>query len=185
MQELRWESSLTDADLVKVTRWPLGLSASEIREHIATAERYIDYDDTLALASNEDRPRPCLRDPFCGRPLRAFLAEKPFLIQSNGMHGLHVWTFIQERRHEIPEGFRDVFEELFPADPFPRPLLIISPPTIWKPRLPGEPRSRAYCDDLELRQYKDLYAIGVRRGEVYDDLGPCVYAPGCTVISEF
>lgn len=184
MQELRWESSRTDEELVRATWWPLGLSAAEIRERIAAAERYVDYDETLALGSQEGSR---LRDPFCGKPLRAFLAEKPFLIQSQGGHRFNVWTFIEERRHEIPDDMRTAsfVGGLLPVDPLPRPLLVICPPAIWMPRLPGEPRVRAYCDDVELRQYKDLYAIGVRRGEVYDDLGPCVYAPGCTVISEF
>lgn len=184
MQELRWESSRTDEELVRATWWPLGLSAAEIRERIAAAERYIDYDDTLALWKREGSR---LRDPFCGKPLRTFLAEKPFLIQSQGGHRFNVWTFIEERRHEIPDDMRtsSAVRGFLPDDPLPRPLLVICPPTIFMPRPADEPFSEALCDAGELRQYKDLYAIGVRRGEVYDDLGPCVYAPGCTVISEF
>lgn len=76
------------------------------------------------------------------------------------------------------------YSGLLPEDPLPRPLLVIVPPSVFKPRAPDE---EPHSDDSDdgLRQYKDLYAIGVRRGEVYDDLGDRVYAPGCRIISAF
>ncbi len=181
MQRVRWERTLTDERLVRATLWPLGLSAHEIRERIAAAERYVDYDGTLAAWN----PKPSrLRDPFCGRPLREFLAERPYLVHTQGAHGFRVWTFVPESRHEMEPDLAASYPGLIPEDPLPRPLLVIIPPTAFQPRASDE-EPHGEDDPDGQRQYKDLYAIGVRRGEVYDDLGARVYAPGCTIISTF
>lgn len=181
MQRVRWETALTDEWIVRATMWPLGLSAGEIRERIAAAERYVDYDGTLA---DWDPERPRLRDPFCGRSLREFLAERPYLVHTQGAHEFRVWTFVPELRHEMDPDLAASYAGLVPEEPLPRPLLVIVPPSAFQPRAPDEePHSEDGPDGR--RQYKDLYAIGVRRGEVYDDLGERVYAPGCTIISTF
>ena len=151
---------LSDRELISKVFWPLGLSADEIRRRIQWASRFIDFDDTIVVGG---RPR----DPFCSLPLHVFLKQEPFLVQTWGPKGA-VQFF--SRRGDLP-----------------KPTLIISPPPIRVAR--GE----LWFDPMELDPsfsgdgwvWKDLKALGIDQGDVYDDTPHFVWAPGCRLISDF
>lgn len=151
---------LSDKDLVTRVKWPRGLTAEEIRGRIAAACRFIDFDETLVVGGR-------VRDPFCGKSLASFLGEQPFLIQTWGPEG--AVSFFR-RRPELPQ-----------------PLLIVDPPGIrvrlaelWFDPHEIDPD---FCGDAWV--WKDLLALGIAQGEVYDDSPHHVWAPGCTVIPPF
>lgn len=153
--------ALTDEELVKRLRWPFGLSAKEIRTRLARVERHIDFDGTVT--DEQERIRPT----FCGRPLADFLAEEPFILQTWGSKG--AVPFFQRHPH------------------LPQPFLIISPTPIsvasrdlWFDPLAIDPD---FSGSRWL--WKDLHALGVVRGTVYDDWIGHVWAPGCHIVSTF
>jgi len=169
---------VTDDRLQEYIDWPKGLSVNEIRELIERAERCIDYDDTLVL------PNSGLRETFCGMGLNEFLGQKSFLIQT--WHGglSPVWTFVPTQR--MGADFKSVHDRIprrFPTTPLPLPLLILTPPGLWGKVPKGSQSHR--CDIHGERLYKDLWALGVRDAEVYDDEPLLIHAPRCSIISQF
>lgn len=191
---------VTDAFLREFVYWPDGLSLDKIRARLATARRFIDYEETLTDFGDDGS---VLRWAFCGKPLREFLAEEPYVIVSNAVAIRLMWTFVPERRKfstGFPPGHRlDAPDEwrpritdpwcknLLPDPPLPPPLLIMRAPSLCATLRPGdEPHP---IDRNGRREYaKDLHALGVRSGEVYDDQcddDALVYAPGCRLITRF
>lgn len=151
---------LSDEELFARVRWPLRLTIVEIRDRIKSTSRFIDHDDTLVVGRR-------MRDSFCGFPLAEFLAQKPFLLQTWGSDG--AVAFFRQR----------------PL--LPQPCLIISPP----PRrfavrdLAFDPMKADPDFSGDGWVCKDLAALGITHGEVYDDSPHRVWAPGCRIISDF
>ena len=157
---------LTDDALLKCLRWPQVLEPTEIRARLAQARRYIDFDETLT-----DEITDRLRGTFCGKPLHAFLAEEPFVLQTWGSSGSRgaIATFLR-RRPDLPQ-----------------PLLIVAPTKVavgardlWFD--PCE-LDREFCGSHWV--WKDLAALGITSGVVYDDWRGHIWAPGCEVITSF
>lgn len=157
---------LTDDALLKCLRWPQVLEPSEIRARLAQARRYIDFDGTLT-----DEVTDRLRETFCGKPLHAFLAEEPFVLQTWGSSGSRgaIATFLR-RRPDLPQ-----------------PLLIVAPTKVavatrdlWFDPCELDPE---FCGSHWV--WKDLAALGITSGIVYDDWRDHVWAPGCEVITSF
>lgn len=191
-----------DAFLREFVYWPDGLSIDEIRARLRTARRFIDYEETLVDIGVANDGGPGLRWTFCGKPLREFLAEEPYVVVSHAMAIRLMWTFVPERR-KLPTGFppghrlgatydgrleiTDVWcRNLLPDPPLPSPLLIMRAPPLRVMLRPGDASHPS--DRNGRREYaKDLHALGVRSGEVYDDQNDdaLVYAPGCTITSRF
>jgi len=162
---------LTDEELLTRVRSPiLGLGAKDIRQALLQAERYIDFDGTITdetIGSRHSGRIGAPRKTFCGVPLAAFLAQKPYVIQTGGAEG--AVPFFERRPH------------------LHQPLLIIAPPLISVAThdLWFDPAQVDPTFDGSAWVWKDLAAMGITRGEVYDDWKGHVFAPGCAIIHEF
>ena len=161
---------LTDEELVGRVRWPTGLDAQTVRLILTQVTRYIDFDGTItdeSIGSPHSGRIGGPRGTICGMPLAAFLAQEPFVIQTGGAEG--AIPFFQRR------------------PTLPQPLLIIAPPMISARTddLWFDPAHVYPTFDGSAWLWKDLAALGIERGEVYDDWRGHVWAPGCTIIHDF
>lgn len=103
-KRLRKDFKLDEADLPRLVSWPrTDFTSAEIRKIFAQANRFIDFDGTIAVGGT--RMKPSIR----GRPVPEFLAEEPFVIQT--------WN---------ETGAKEFFTSLYPE--LPQPLLIMLVP---------------------------------------------------------
>ncbi len=178
----RQRELLTDEKLVRCVRWPRDLSAKEILAKLLLVERFIDFDNTLVVYHQSKLP--ILRDPFCGKPLAEFLAEKPFAIQT--WHGgiLPEALFDLDERRALTTGDLEHYASIFKTRNLPQPALIFTPPVriikVSRDTIP-------HRDDVDGRRLcKDFQTLDLREGaEIYDDEPNHLCAPGFKIISSF
>ena len=140
---------LTDEEILELVFWPKGsLTAQELRTILNTVRRFIDFDGTICAAW-PSRDDATLR----GKPLKEFLAEAPFIVQT--------WN---------SRGAMNFFVNEFPD--LPKPVLIMAIPCFFYIDKTGE-------QDVG----KDFKALGIQGATIIDDLKPEeIHAPGCTVL---
>lgn len=176
------DAQISDEDIAKHVRWPQNLSINEIRNRLRKSKRFIDFDNTLVLYRRSKFP--ILRNPFCGKPLGEFLAEKPFIVQT--WHGgiMPVALFDLGERQKLNDMDREYFSLIFQENLLPAPLLICTPPGLVMKVPTGVSPHRHDVDGT--RFYKNLHALSIKQNvEIYDDEPNHIYAPGCKIISDF
>lgn len=175
-------AQFSDEDIVKYVRWPENLSIGKIRDAFQKAERFIDFDSTLVLYKQSKLP--VLRNPFCGKSLHEFLADKPFIVQTWHCSNFPVALFDLNERQKLNDRDWKYFSLIFQESLLPPPLLICTPPSLTI-RVPEGISPHRYDID-GTRLYKNLHSFGIRQNvEVYDDEPDHIYAPGCKIISDF
>ncbi len=149
-------TTLDGSALMQCVLWPdpATLTDDEVRRRFNRAERFVDFDNTLAYYPQPGTGHTALFATICGVPTHQFLKERPYIIQT--------WTY---RRN-----LNAYLESFFTSVALPPPLLVICPPSTT---IDGHP-----C----MKDFAALGLTGILI--IDDEPGPHdIHAPGCTVVS--
>lgn len=143
-----------EEQLPRYVVWPARpFTPEQVRETFRGVRHFIDFDGTISEANPDKWPPRRARSTLLGKPLEAFLAATPYIVQTRGI------------------GVELFFDEWYPA--FPKPLLIIMPPLFM----------RDTPDRDNFTSCKNLAALGITGVTIIADMDPAsIHAPGCIIL---